>query len=219
MIANPTRDVAPALRWDARAAQPESVLFVGRFDRHKGGDLAVDAFRIVAEALPRAELLFAGPDRGVAAEDGRRASLAAYLAERIPERSARERVRVLGRLAPRELDALRRRAAVVVVPSRYEVCGMTALEALAAGAPLVATEVGGLAEMLRSGEHALFFPPGDARALARCVLDLLAAPERAAQLAANGRRLFEQRFAPAAVAAAALPFYQEVAARHAALPR
>jgi glycosyltransferase involved in cell wall biosynthesis len=217
VIPNPTRDVPPELRWAPRPEAPPRVLFVGRFDRHKGGDLAIDAFREIGAASPRAELLFAGPDRGFDDGRGRTFSLEQYLAERIPDEAVRARVRRLGALPPAELAALRGRASVVVVPSRYEVFGMTAMEALASGAPLVAARVGGLAETLRSGENALCFEAGDAGDLAQRVLEVLANPGLAARIAEGGRRLFEQRCAPAAVAGEVLGFYGEVLERRSAV--
>jgi glycosyltransferase involved in cell wall biosynthesis len=190
------------------------VLFVGRFDRHKGGDLAIDAFREIGAAHHAAVLWFAGPDRGLADSRGGTTGLAAYLAERIPDPAVRARVKVLGAQPRAEVDALRSRARLVLVPSRYEVFGMTAAETLAAGAPLVAADLGAFREMVRSGEEALLVPPDDAKALARAALELLAAPDRAARLGEAGRRRFEASYAPPAVAAAALAFYRDAAFRH-----
>jgi glycosyltransferase involved in cell wall biosynthesis len=212
---NPVRDPAPEACWCSRADEPPAVLFVGRFDRHKGGDLAIDAFRAIGAAHPRVELWFAGPDRGLADGRGATIGLAAYLAERIPDAAVRARVKVLGAQPRAEVDALRRRARVVLVPSRYEVFGMTAAETLAAGAPLVAADIGAFREMARSGEEALLVPPDDAGALARAALELLASPDRAASLGAAGRKRFEASYAPRAVAATALAFYRDAAARHA----
>jgi glycosyltransferase involved in cell wall biosynthesis len=82
---------------------------------------------------------------------------------------ALERVRALGvqapgRLEPAELAALRRRAAVAIVPSRYaEILPLAALEAMAAGTPVVATRAGGLIEAVpKEG----LVPVGDVEALA-----------------------------------------------------
>jgi glycosyltransferase involved in cell wall biosynthesis len=218
-IPNPVRDPGADARWRPRAEEPPAVLFVGRFDRHKGGDLAVDAFRAIGAAHPGVELWFAGPDRGLTDARGGTVGLAAWVAERIPEPAVRARVKVLGARPRAEVDALRSRARVVLVPSRYEVFGMTAAEALAAGAPLVAADLAAFREMVRAGEEALLVPPDDAPALARAVLDLLANPDRAARLGAAGRKRFEASYAPPAVAAAALAFYRDAAVRHAASAR
>jgi glycosyltransferase involved in cell wall biosynthesis len=73
-------------------------------------------------------------------------------------------VRFAGRVTPGELAALRREAAVAIVPSRYqEILPLAALEAMAAGVPVAAARTGGLAEVVP--EEALY-PPGDVDALA-----------------------------------------------------
>ena len=102
---------------------------------------------------------------------------------------------------------------MTLVPSRYEVFGMTAAETLAAGAPLVAADLGAFRELARDGEEALLVRPDDAGALAQAALALLASPERAARLGAAARKRYEEAYAPASVAAAALAFYREAAAR------
>ncbi len=98
------------------------------------------------------------------------------------------------------LAALYARAAVVLVPSRSEGFGFPALEALAAGAPLVASAAGALPEV--AGEAAWFVPPGDAAALARAVAEVLARPAERARRVALGRARAAAR-SPAAMGAEA----------------
>jgi glycosyltransferase involved in cell wall biosynthesis len=135
-----------AERWREEACEPELVLFVGRFDRHKAGDVMLEGFARVAARRPRAKLLFVGPDNGCAADDGRKWTLPDYL-ERFPL-SVRERVEWAGFWPNAELPALRRRAAVTVVCSRYENFGYAVLEGLAHGCPMVVSRTGGLVEMV-----------------------------------------------------------------------
>jgi glycosyltransferase involved in cell wall biosynthesis len=104
-------------------------------------------------------------------------------------------VRFTGRIDASELAALRRGAALAIVPSRYEeILPLAALEAMAAGLPLVASRAGGLAETVPlEGQY----PAGDVDALAARVRALYgdaAAGERALAVA-------RARFAPAVVAA------------------
>jgi glycosyltransferase involved in cell wall biosynthesis len=112
-----------------------------------------------------------------------------------------------GRVPPAELARLRREAAVAIVPSRYEeILPLAALEAMAAGLPVVAARAGGLAELVP--EEGLY-PAGDADALAARVRSLwadAAAGERA--LAA-----VRERCAPAVVAAALRDVYAGVSSR------
>jgi starch synthase len=76
-----------------------------------------------------------------------------------------------------------------VLPSRYEPFGIVNLEAMAAGKAVIATDVGGVAEVVRAGETGLLVAPQDnPAALAAACMDLLADPARTAALGAAGRR-------------------------------
>jgi len=103
-------------------------------------------------------------------------------------------VRLHGYVSPGPLLA---RSAIVLVPSRTEPFGNTAVEGLLAGRPVVASDVQGLAEIIDSGRTGLLVPPGDAAALAGAVAKLLDDPDLAARLAEAGRRDAEERFSPA----------------------
>jgi len=82
----------------------------------------------------------------------------------------------LGRLDRRQLAALLWHSDVFVLPSRQEAFGVSALEALAAGVPVVASNVGGLGEILRDGREAVLCPPGDPMALAEALVRVLVHP-------------------------------------------
>jgi glycosyltransferase involved in cell wall biosynthesis len=80
------------------------------------------------------------------------------------------------------------RCAIAVVPSRWaEPFGIVVIEALAAGAALVASSAGGIPEIITHGHNGLLTPPGDEQALAKELAALLADPARREQLGANGR--------------------------------
>jgi glycosyltransferase involved in cell wall biosynthesis len=105
-----------------------------------------------------------------------------------------ERVTCLGRLdADAKIGALRD-ADIFVLPSYSEGFPMAALEAMAAGLPLVVTPVGALPEILDEPRHALFVRPGDVAGLADALLALVADPPRRAVMGAANRALVEQRF-------------------------
>lgn len=87
---------------------------------------------------------------------------------------------------------------VVVVPSRKESFGLVAVEAMAAGKPVVASNVGGLVEILSDGGGYLV-PREDPAELAQAISGLLSSPEASARLAAAGRRSYEGRFTAAAM--------------------
>ncbi|WP_214107341.1 glycosyltransferase [Acrocarpospora catenulata] len=144
------------------------VLTVARLAQQKGLETLLAA--AAGPYLP--EPLFA-----VAGEGPLREELAARIAaEGLP-------VRLLGDRA--DVGDLLRVAAVFVVPSRWEGQPLTVQEALRAGAPIVATQVGGIPGMV--GEAALLVPPGDAAALRDAVARVLADPELAGRLGEAAR--------------------------------
>ncbi|HTF33072.1 MAG TPA: glycosyltransferase family 4 protein [Myxococcota bacterium] len=208
VIPNPAPTVPVAERWRPEACEPDHILFVGRFDRHKGGDLMLDAFRDVLRERPTARLTFVGPDHGLVDDRGQRWGLPDYVAAHFPRPADQAKIHLHGRAQPSEIEALRRRAAVTAVASRYEIFGYTALEALAFGSPLVAPEVGGLREVVRQGVTGILFRSGDASSLATVLIDLLCDPARAARLGAEAARDAEERFGTRAIAAATLAFYE-----------
>ncbi|MHB1341581.1 MAG: glycosyltransferase family 4 protein [Coriobacteriia bacterium] len=129
------------------------VLFAGRITAHKGaGDLA-GAWSRVRDSLPSARLAFVGP-----AGDADVAGVAGVVTP--------------GPVEPPTLALWLAAADLVVVPSRYEGFGLSALEAMACGRPVVATAVGGLPEVVPPAAGALV-PPRDPVALADAITALL----------------------------------------------
>ncbi len=138
------------------------VLAVGRLHPQKGYDVLLEALPLLGDAVV------------AVAGDG---PLAAELRARAPQ------VRWLGRRT--DVADLYAAADVVVLPSVWEARSLTAQEALRAGRPLVATDVGGLRELV--GDGAVLVPAGDAHALGTAVRRLLDDPAEAALLGARGR--------------------------------
>jgi glycosyltransferase involved in cell wall biosynthesis len=85
-------------------------------------------------------------------------------------------------------------ADLFVLPSLSEGISITLLEAMAAGLPVVATDVGGNREVVRHGETGLLVPVGDAAAVASAMHDLLLDPARARQMGARGRERVDAEF-------------------------
>jgi glycosyltransferase involved in cell wall biosynthesis len=157
-----------------------TVLFLAGLERRKGVDTLLDAFAEVAQTRPEAQLWLAG---------------AGSLEAEVRARAARDplagRVDVLGRVGREQVPALLRSSTLLAVPSLGEPFGMNALEALASGLPVVATNAGGLADLVPDDGNRKV-PPGDATALARALDELLGltAEERAA-LGARNRAVAE----------------------------
>tara|TARA_B100002003_G_scaffold158095_1_gene146748 strand:- start:72 stop:1277 length:1206 start_codon:yes stop_codon:yes gene_type:complete len=184
-----------------------TLLFVGRFDRHKGGDVMLEAFAHLVAGGADAYLTFVGPDRGCETPGRGRVSLAEALAALPGE--ARARIDVRGPLPREEVARLRRRHPIAVVASRYENLNYTLLETLAVGAAPICTAVGGPKQVLRDGETGLLVPPEDPQALAAACRALLDDPERVRRIGAAARREALSVFAPAAVARQTVSFVEE----------
>ncbi len=179
------------------------VIFVGRVTRQKGLPVLL---RAAAGLDPAAQLvLCAGqPDTPeLAAEvDG--------LVERIT--SARSGVRLIsGMLARREVIQLLSHARVFACPSVYEPLGIVNLEAMACGAAVVASRVGGIPEVVADGETGLLVPPDDPDALADALNVLLRDLDRAAAMGERGRARAAAEFDWAAIAAQTVALYRELA--------
>ena len=113
----------------------------------------------------------------------------------------------LGYLPDDELAATLAAADAVVLPSRYEPFGIVALESAAAGAPLVASTAGGLAELVVDGETGVSFTPGDVAGLAAAVGRVLVDPRGAAGRAQAARARLATDFDWSQIAAETVAVY------------
>jgi glycosyltransferase involved in cell wall biosynthesis len=108
-----------------------------------------------------------------------------------------ERVLFKGWLSAHDLAHELAEASVVVMPSVWpEPFGLVGIEAFAAGRPVVATSTGGIGDWLDDGVSGFSVPPGDPRALAGALNELLADPARQQAMGAAGREAVTERFSP-----------------------
>lgn len=213
VIPNPVPLPPIEATWRSEAVDRELVLFVGRFDRIKGVDLILRAFALVVAARPTARLLCVGPDPGYADDHGHRWSFPELLEQEVPRSDQRARVERCGRQPRDRLDAYRRQAAVIVVPSRYETFCHALVEAMSLGAPVVAARTGGMADIVQHETNGLLFDSEDIHGLADAILRLLGDRALAARLGRSARTTCAERFAPGRVARHVLDFYDSVITR------
>ena len=98
---------------------------------------------------------------------------------------------------------------VLVIPSLREGLPLTLLEAMAAGTPVVATDAGGMAEVLAKG-GGLVVPPGDVDALVEACLRLLASPELRARMGAAGRAIVARQYSLTRMVERLMTLYREL---------
>ncbi len=101
-------------------------------------------------------------------------------------------------------------ADLCLLPSRREGVGVAALEAMAAGKPVIASKVGGLGQAMEHGESGFFVPPDDIPALAAAIQRLADDPGLCAQLGAGAAKRVDERYAADLQAEAYLNLYGEV---------
>ncbi|MHB9154964.1 MAG: glycosyltransferase family 4 protein [Endomicrobiales bacterium] len=171
---------------DAESAAP-TVLYVGRLEENKGVGCLLEAIPRILEMVPEAECILAGRNPG---DPAVRKAWEKFAHNTI----ASGRVRLTGELPPEEVRGLYQRCWVCVVPSLSEAFGLTAVEAMACGRPVVAAAAGGLGEIVEQGLTGILVPPSDPGAIARSVVRLLRDRELRRRLGKKARAAAERRF-------------------------
>lgn len=186
-------------------AEPGLILAVGRLIARKGHTYLIEAMPLLAAAgHPEARLVIVG-------EGHERPQLEAL----IRDRGLAERVTLAGRVSDEVLQTYYKTCQVFVLPSIVddtgdtEMLGMVSLEAMRYGKPVVATNVGGVADIVQDRVTGLLVEQRDPAALAAAIGRLLADPALAARLGEAGYHFARDRFAWPAVLAQTLALYGE----------
>lgn len=179
----------------------ELVLFAGRLSEEKGISTLLTALEKLGGRVP-ACIVGDGP-----------------LAGRVEQAvSALPGLTWLGHRPPDEVCELIGSASLLVVPSRwFENFPRVLVESFARGTPVIASELGALAEIVNDGENGFVVPPGDADALADRIERALSRPDRLAELGANARVEFERKYSAEPGYRNLMEIYEHAQAR-AALP-
>jgi phosphatidylinositol alpha-mannosyltransferase len=174
-------------RFDSPAIHPieqfddgrPNILFVGRLEKRKGFRHLIRAFPYVKKALPNARLIVVG-----AFSDRDKAPFVRY-ARALKLRG----VHFVGYVSPEEMARYHRTATIFCAPNTgFESFGIVLLEAMAAGLPIVASDIAGFRTVVDNDCDGVLVPPGNEQALAQAVIDLLRDPTRRAQMRACGKR-------------------------------
>jgi glycogen(starch) synthase len=159
---------------------PPTILFLGRLFSEKGGDTAVEAFSLLKK---KAQLLIAGvgPERP-------------RLEQLVDKLHLRRSTEFIGKVRLEEVPSIINRATLVVVPSHFEPLGLVALESMQMQRPVIASNCGGLAEVVSDRVTGLLVPPKDPVALFRAMQDLLDQPKKAIEMGIQGRLRANEKF-------------------------
>jgi len=185
---------------DRHRVRSPYILFVGRISEQKGLFPLLEAFRELPGGL-QLVLCASTPDTP---------DLERRLARAAADQPG---IRWIPGMVPvAELIQLYSHAAVFACPSVYEPFGIINLEAMACEAPVVASRVGGIPEVVNDGVTGLLVPPGEPAALALALRALLEDPARARALGLAGRRRVEEQFGWNAIAALTHRVYADAVA-------
>lgn len=171
----------PALDAWLRAGSGPVLTLAAMLRAEKGHEVLLRSLARIGAAHPEVRCVLAG-------EGPERARIEALIAEL----GLGARVFVAGFLD--NVAPLLKRSDAVVVPSLAEPLGMTQIEALALGVPVVASRVGGIPETVADGRTGLLVTPGDVDAWAAALLQALAQPDRLREMADRGGREVRERF-------------------------
>jgi len=159
----------------------------------------VQVFARIAEAIPAKLMLIGdGPDR----------STAEYLARKL---GVSDRIHFLGKQD--NVNELLPNADLMLMPSEMESFGLAALEAMACRVPAIATQVGGVPELINDGVNGLLFDVGDVEAMAMAAIDLLQDQPRLDAMSAAARKTAQDHFCATTIIAKYESYYRQILAK------
>ena len=170
----------------------KNIMFAGRIEPLKGIDTLLQAIALIQVRYPEAvENVCVAIIGGDPWSDNPDVEMARLQAMRT-ELGVHDMVTFLGAKDQNALPNYYAAAEMVIMPSHYESFGMVALEAMATGTPVIASEVGGLAFLIRDGENGFHVPSRDPEALAERIYELLANPACRDRLGHQARQYAQQ---------------------------
>ena len=188
---------------DARAklgidAEAKVVFYIGRFDKRKGIEtLVCAAHQSQWRNDEHLQLIIGGGSRPGHSDGIERERIEGI----VGELGLADRTNFPGRIADCDLPFYYAAADICVVPSHYEPFGLVAIEAMASGTPVVASDVGGLQFTVVDEETGLLAPPKDTQAFAHAIDRILSNPQWRNQLGKTARKRVEDKFSWLGVAA------------------
>ncbi len=189
-------DTDEYIRHAGASSETPTIVHVSNFREVKRAPDAIDVFRRVRDKInARLIMVGDGPDRAKAEDRAEALGVA-------------QDVSFVG-MAEKVVGILSG-ADVFLLPSEMESFGLAALEAMACETPVVATDVGGLPEVVEDGESGFLLPLGDVDSMAARTIEILSDPALRARMGKRGRAIAEQKFSPQAALNAYMDVYESV---------
>lgn len=160
-----------------------NVLCIARLESSKGQDVLIHAFRRIVDQVGDAKLILigAGPNKE-------------ELQSIIRDIDLEESVFLVGEISPDDVLNRLKNAYMTVLPSRMDNCPLAIIESIGLGIPMVASNVGGIPEIIRDGVDGFLVPPEDPGVLAEKIIHLLKDPKLRNGMSANAFYRFQNYF-------------------------
>ncbi|MFT6221657.1 MAG: glycosyltransferase involved in cell wall biosynthesis [Candidatus Endobugula sp.] len=194
--------------WSPSTYIKKQVLFVGRFDAHKGGDLVIQAFAKVLAFDSAVTLIFAGPDRGIELPGGETLFVHNAIKKYIPQ-SQEGCVEYVGLADAEQVKLLRQQSHFTIMASRNENFPYAVIESLASAAPIIAANVGGIREVFDDKVSGVFFEGSNVDDLADRMIALLQDDCLLRDISVNAYNHCQSFFSPDLIAQKAVSFYEQ----------
>ena len=174
------------------------VLFVGRLAKAKGVDILIKAINILKEKY-QIEIKTAIVGKGYLEEE---------LKGLVKELGTSKEIEFLG--VRKDIEKLMKSTKILVLPSRWEGLPLTMLEAMSSGAGIIATEVGGIPEVIEHGKEGILISPEDPTALAGAIAELLKDRELRVKLSVNAYKKVKEKYSIEVYIKNILEFYKSL---------
>jgi mannosylfructose-phosphate synthase len=180
------------------------VFCLSRIDANKGHDLLLHAFNLVRLQIPDIHLVIGG---GSSNPQQRELDVLASMRDIIRKNDMEDRTHIMGYIADDLLVTLYQHAELFVLPSIFEPFGMTALEAMACGTPVVASKFGGIRNVITTGRNGVLIDPANASEFADGMISVLTDQALARKLGSTGNRTIHKSYSWEVIARRHLEFY------------
>ncbi len=187
------------------------ISYIGRIDWRKGIETLIRALPLVSKKLPKLSLkvMVVGGKIGKKGDPADKKEIA-QLKDIAKELKVEKKVLFLGRKDQEKLRYYYSASDIFVIPSYYEPFGMTALEAMRCGVPIVASKVGGLSHIIQNRKTGTFFPPKNHKILAKKIIQIFENKNLKNKLTKNAEMIVKENYGWNKIALEMSKLYQEL---------
>ena len=194
-------------RNEGRGDLPDRYVFCqSRIDANKGHDFLLHAFDIVRKQTPNVHLVIGG---GSPNPQARELEVLSGMRQIVDQHGLEDKTQIIGYIPDERMVPLYQNAELFVLPSIFEPFGMTALEAMACGTPVVASKFGGIRNVIESGKNGLLVDPSNAEEFAGAMIRILNDKPLAERLGEEGSDTIVRYYSWEAIAERHLEFYDK----------